>query len=115
MQPLGAASSLSAASRLRFTGRLQAGHQSALLVMPTGAGKTVVFTEIARSATARGNSVFVLVHRRELVNQASDKLKKQVSGTASSLQASNPLTTEFKSPQCKPWLAVYEQCRPNLT
>ena len=48
--------------------------QSALLVMPTGAGKTVVFTEIARSATARGNSTFVLVHRRELINQASNKL-----------------------------------------
>ena len=52
------------------------GHHAALLVMPTGAGKTVVFTEIARSATARGNSVFVLVHRRELVTQASDKLTK---------------------------------------
>ena len=44
--------------------------------MPTGAGKTVVFTEIARSATARGKSVFILVHRRELVTQASDKLSK---------------------------------------
>ena len=52
------------------------GHNAALLVMPTGAGKTVVFTEIARSATQRGNSVFILVHRRELVKQASDKLTK---------------------------------------
>ena len=49
---------------------------SALLVMPTGAGKTVVFTEIARLATQKNKTVFVLVHRRELVNQASDKLKK---------------------------------------
>ena len=49
---------------------------STLLVMPTGAGKTVVFTEIARSATERGHTVFVLVHRRELVTQASDKLTK---------------------------------------
>ena len=55
---------------------LRSGHRSALLVMPTGAGKTVVFTEIARSATERGNTVFVLVHRRELVTQASDKLTK---------------------------------------
>ena len=51
-------------------------NRSALLVMPTGAGKTVVFTEIARSATERGKNVFILVHRRELVTQASDKLTK---------------------------------------
>ena len=49
---------------------------SALLVMPTGAGKTVVFTEIARLATEKNKTVFVLVHRRELINQASDKLAK---------------------------------------
>ena len=63
-----------AVSNLRMAFRQ--GHDAALLVMPTGAGKTVVFTEIARSATKLGNSVFILVHRRELVNQASDKLTK---------------------------------------
>ena len=50
--------------------------QSALLVMPTGAGKTVVFTEIAQLAKANGKKVLILVHRRELVAQASAKLKK---------------------------------------
>ena len=49
--------------------------RSALLVMPTGAGKTVVFTEIARLATLKNKTVFILVHRRELIKQASDKLK----------------------------------------
>ena len=63
-----------AVSNLRVAFRQ--GHQAALLVMPTGAGKTVVFTEIARSATKLGKSVFILVHRRELVKQASDKLTK---------------------------------------
>ena len=65
---------LQAVSELRSAFRQ--GHHAALLVMPTGAGKTVVFTEIARSATSRGKSVFILVHRRELVTQASDKLTK---------------------------------------
>ena len=50
------------------------GGRSSLLVMPTGAGKTVVFTEIARSAAAKGKSTLILVHRRELVKQASAKL-----------------------------------------
>ena len=62
-----------AVSDLRLA--LQAVH-SALLVMPTGAGKTVVFTEIARLAREKGKTVFILVHRRELIRQASEKLTK---------------------------------------
>lgn len=50
------------------------GFMSACLVMPTGSGKTVVFAEIARSAAAKGRYILILVHRRELVNQASAKL-----------------------------------------
>ena len=47
---------------------------SLLLVMPTGAGKTVVFSAIAKAAVERGNNVLILVHRRELIRQASEKL-----------------------------------------
>lgn len=50
------------------------GRRSALLVMPTGSGKTVVFVEIARSATIKSKSTLILVHRRELIKQASTKL-----------------------------------------
>ncbi len=48
----------------------------ALLVMPTGSGKTVVFSEICRLANEKNKQVLILVHRRELVTQASDKLTK---------------------------------------
>ena len=48
----------------------------ALLVMPTGSGKTVVFSEICRLACEKKRRVLILVHRRELVTQASDKLTK---------------------------------------
>tara|TARA_B100000902_G_scaffold327071_2_gene322462 strand:+ start:3959 stop:5383 length:1425 start_codon:yes stop_codon:yes gene_type:complete len=48
--------------------------KSVLLVMPTGAGKTVVFSQIAKSAVEKNNNVLILVHRRELVTQASKKL-----------------------------------------
>ena len=51
------------------------GNRTALLVLPTGAGKTVVFVEIAKAAAAKGNSTLILVHRRELITQASNKLK----------------------------------------
>ena len=51
-------------------------HSRALLVMPTGSGKTVVFSEICRLADNKSRKVLILVHRRELVKQASDKLTK---------------------------------------
>ena len=44
--------------------------------MPTGSGKTVVFSEICRLFDDKGKKVLILVHRRELVTQASDKLSK---------------------------------------
>ena len=50
------------------------GTKAALLVMPTGAGKTVVFSQITQSAVDKNNNVLILVHRRELIKQASDKL-----------------------------------------
>ena len=53
---------------------------SAVLVMPTGAGKTVVAGEIARLAAAKGSRTLFLVHRRELVKQAVDTLMEQCPG-----------------------------------
>ena len=50
------------------------GAKAPLLVLPTGGGKTVVFTEITRSAVQRDRSVLILVHRKELVRQTSNKL-----------------------------------------
>ena len=51
-----------------------AGHRSVLFVLPTGGGKTVVFSHIAQQAAARGNRIAVLVHRAELLEQASRSL-----------------------------------------
>lgn len=47
------------------------GHRSALVVMPTGTGKTVLFAEISRLAKG---PVLVLAHRQELVEQAREKI-----------------------------------------
>ena len=49
----------------------QLGHQSVLAVLPTGGGKTVCFSYIAEQAAKKGNRVLVLVHRQELLDQAS--------------------------------------------
>jgi len=49
------------------------GHDHTLLVIPTGGGKTIIFSEIARRASAKGR-VLILAHRDELIRQAADKL-----------------------------------------
>jgi DNA repair protein RadD len=53
----------------------QAGKRAPVLVLPTGAGKTVVAAEVIRSSIARGNRVLFLVHRQELLTQSVSKLE----------------------------------------
>jgi superfamily II DNA or RNA helicase len=53
----------------------KAGKRAPLLVLATGGGKTVVFSEIARAASARGNRVLILVHRAEILKQCSRALR----------------------------------------
>lgn len=50
------------------------GHKAPLFVLPTGGGKTHTFSYIAQSAVARRQRVCVMVHRRELLTQASASL-----------------------------------------
>jgi superfamily II DNA or RNA helicase len=42
--------------------------------LPTGGGKTVIFSHIAERAAQLGNRICILVHRQELVDQASRSL-----------------------------------------
>jgi len=52
----------------------RSGARAPLLVAATGCGKTVVFSAITAGAVERGRRVLILVHRRELIRQASAKL-----------------------------------------
>ncbi|MCI8274914.1 MAG: DEAD/DEAH box helicase [Lachnospiraceae bacterium] len=45
-----------------------------LLVLPTGCGKTVVFSKIAEDCVRKGSRVLILAHRGELLAQAADKI-----------------------------------------
>lgn len=50
------------------------GARRVLFVLPTGGGKTTVFSYITSAAMGRGNRVCILVHRQELVDQVSGSL-----------------------------------------
>jgi superfamily II DNA or RNA helicase len=58
--------------RLRRTTAL--GERCPLLVAPTGAGKTVIASAVVKGAVQRGSRVLFLAHRRELIQQAAQKL-----------------------------------------
>ena len=52
------------------------GRKRTLLVLPTGTGKTVVFSKIVEDQVKLGDRCLILAHRGELLEQASDKLLK---------------------------------------
>jgi len=52
----------------------QSGARAPLMVLPTGGGKTCIIAAISANAAARDRCVLILVHRRELIHQASSKL-----------------------------------------
>ncbi|EOR24998.1 ATP-dependent helicase [Niallia circulans] len=52
------------------------GTRKTLLVLPTGCGKTIVFSKVIEDRVKKGERVLVLAHRGELLEQAADKLEK---------------------------------------
>lgn len=54
--------------------KFRAGKAPVLFVLPTGGGKTFTFSYIASNAAQKGNRVCIIVHRKELLLQASESL-----------------------------------------
>lgn len=52
------------------------GNKKTLLVLPTGTGKTIVFSSITADCVRNGERVLILAHRSELLEQAADKLNQ---------------------------------------
>lgn len=55
----------------------QQGYKAPLLVLPTGGGKTVIFSHIAKNVADRGKRALILVHRIELLRQTADALRSE--------------------------------------
>ena len=52
------------------------GYLRTLLVLPTGCGKTIVFSRIIEDMVRTGSRCLILAHRGELLEQAADKLHR---------------------------------------
>lgn len=73
------------------------GRKRTLLVLPTGCGKTIVFSKIIEDRVRMGERVLVLAHRSELLEQASDKLKTATGlGTALEKAENTSIGTWFR-------------------
>lgn len=54
----------------------RAGHKRVAYAAACGSGKTVIFSKIAQGASVKEKDVTIVAHRKELITQCSDKLKK---------------------------------------
>ncbi len=64
------------AARRAVWGEWDAGTRATLMVLPTGTGKTIVFSSSIEDAVRAGGRCLVLAHRHELLQQAADQLAR---------------------------------------
>ena len=64
------------ASKTAVFGEWEKGIKRTLLVLPTGCGKTIVFSKITEDCVKNGDRTLIIAHRGELLDQAADKLSK---------------------------------------
>ena len=64
------------ASRQAVETAWREGQLRVLTVIPTGCGKTIIFSKITEDMVRQGERVLILAHRGELLEQAADKLQQ---------------------------------------
>lgn len=71
-------------------------YRSVMVQMPTGTGKTVLLSEVVKSEEQRVKNpwVWIVVHRRELVEQIRNTLNTMLSCPYSTLDTTSPLLSE---------------------
>lgn len=79
----------------KLTADIEAG-ENPLLIMATGLGKTVVFSQIIANLLGASRKSLVLAHRQELIDQAVDKISAQAEYTPSKEKAEDRATRSAK-------------------
>jgi superfamily II DNA or RNA helicase len=70
------------------------GHRSILCQLPTGGGKTIVFSTVVHHAMKNGLKCLVLAHREELIKQAADKIEIVTNDPVGIIKAGYPTNYE---------------------
>ena len=71
-------------------------YRSVMVQMPTGTGKTVLLSEVVKTEERRVKNpwVWIVVHRRELVEQIRETLDTMLSSPSSTPDTTSPLLSE---------------------
>ena len=85
------------------------GRKRTLIVLPTGTGKTITFSEFLRRQVEKGGRGLILAHRDELLTQAARKLKSTAGldaalekAESSALGSDAPVTVASVQSLCRP-------------
>ena len=72
-------------------------HQSVMVQMPTGTGKTILLAEVVKSEKLKGKNpcVWIVVHRRELVEQIMETLEASLNVECEMLNATHNVKCEM--------------------
>lgn len=62
------------------------GHRRIMCVAPCGAGKSVIMQAVVESAQAKHNTVLILAHRQEIVDQLAERMKSYSNATVMMMQ-----------------------------
>lgn len=81
------------------------GKRAPLLVLPTGGGKTTIFSYVTTAAAAKGRCVYLLCHRAELVKQIAATLARF--GCRHAVIAPGPVVRQCQVEQFKTHGRVY--------
>ena len=65
---------------------LATGHRRIMCVAPCGAGKSVIMQAVVESAQAKHNTVLILAHRQEIVDQLAERMKPYSNATVMMMQ-----------------------------
>ena len=65
---------------------LATGHRRIMCVAPCGAGKSVIMQAVVESAQAKHNTVLILAHRQEIVDQLAERMKLYSNATVMMMQ-----------------------------
>ena len=73
-----------------------AGHRRVLAQLPTGGGKTVLFSDVASDFISRGLRVLVIAHREEIITQAASKLATATGSPVGIIKAGYPFEPQHQ-------------------
>lgn len=82
----------------RIRHSIATGHRRIMCVAPCGSGKSVVIQQIIQSAALKKNTVLVLCHRREIIDQLTERLAPYPNATVGMVQMITRRLSETPEP-----------------